>query len=532
MNLLNDSWIPVLREDGSSDTISPLDLLDDSKENPVVEIHTVRPDFDSAVLQFLIGLYQVLLSPEDEDDWRDLLDNPPTRSALSSKIELVLPAFSFDEGEFRFMQDASVKDASVKDTDTWEIQKLLLDIDNTLFLKEGQIEHLCPRCAAMALLTLQLNAPSGGRGHRTSLRGGGPLTTLVTLPSGKGTLWQNICLNLIPEEMFPSQGDVSVSAESLPLIFPWVGEVPNSEKDETALPDDYHPYHVYWNIPRRIFLDFSSTNAGVCDVCGAQSERLLSSYWSRPKGMNYDSSLWRHPFTPYWGKKDAAPLPRRPKENELSYANWVGLIFGSASKGRNPASVVRTASSLLRTDAEFSDLKIHVSGYITDNAKVRAWEEGWLPLFSIPDSVKDAFESEISLIIDTASWTSSILILKVKQGLTGKPDLLKGDIPSIKSSFWNLTEPAFQQVISRLPDVLMSGSEEQLFELKRNWLSEIRRVSLGIFSEWVSCPVYGELNPACAAKAEWELSVSLLPSNAKLCKILGLPAPEKKKKVK
>ena len=187
-------------------------------------------------------------------------------------------------------------------------------------------------------------------------------------------------------------------------------------------------------------------------------------------------------------------------------------------------------------------MKIHVSGYVTDQAKVRAWVEGRLPLITIPDSVKEAFETEISQIMDTASWAGKLLLLKVKQGLpvlskekqelTGKPGLFKGDIPSITSSFWNKTEPAFQQVLSRLPDVLMSGSEEQLFELKRNWLSEIRRVSLGIFSEWVSCPVYGELNPACAAKAEWELSVSLLPSNAKLCKILGLPAPEKKKKVK
>ena len=527
MNLLNDSWIPVLREDGSSDTISPLDLLDDSKENPVVEIHTVRPDFDSAVLQFLIGLYQVLLSPEDEDDWRDLLDEPPTRSDLSSKIELVLPAFSFDEGEFRFMQDASVKK-----TDTWEIQKLLLDIDNTLFLKDGSIRHLCPRCAAMALLTLQLNAPSGGRGHRTSLRGGGPLTTLVCLPSGKGTLWQNICLNIIPEDMFPSQDNASVSAESLSSIFPWLGVVPNSENGETALPDDFHPYHVYWNIPRRIFLDFSSTDEGVCDVCGEHSGHLLSSYWSRPLGMNYDSSLWKHPFTPYWGKKDTLPLPRRPKEDELSYANWVGLIFGSASMGRNPASVVQTASSLLRTDAEFSDLKIHVSGYVTDQAKVRAWVEGRLPLITIPDSVKEAFETEISQIMDTASWAGKLLLSKVKQGLTGKPDSLKGDMPSITSSFWNKTEPAFQQVLSRLPDVLQSGDAELLVQVKKDWLSEIRRVSLGIFSEWVSCPVYGELNPACAAKAEWELSVSLLPSNAKICKALGLPAPEKKKKVK
>jgi hypothetical protein len=31
------------------------------------------------------------------------------------------------------------------------------------------------------LFSLQLNAPSGGKGYRTGLRGGGPLTTLIEL---------------------------------------------------------------------------------------------------------------------------------------------------------------------------------------------------------------------------------------------------------------------------------------------------------------------------------------------------------------
>ena len=46
------------------------------------------------------------------------------------------------------------------------------------FRQARQVECLCPDCAAPALFTLQTNAPAGGVGYRTGLRGGGPLTTL------------------------------------------------------------------------------------------------------------------------------------------------------------------------------------------------------------------------------------------------------------------------------------------------------------------------------------------------------------------
>jgi CRISPR system Cascade subunit CasA len=35
------------------------------------------------------------------------------------------------------------------------------------FVKRGVTEHFCPHCAALALFSLQLNAPSGGKGYRT-----------------------------------------------------------------------------------------------------------------------------------------------------------------------------------------------------------------------------------------------------------------------------------------------------------------------------------------------------------------------------
>ena len=48
-----------------------------------------------------------------------------------------------------------------------------------LFVKRGRIEVLSRAAAAIGLFTLSAYAPAGGAGIRTSLRGGGPLTTLL-----------------------------------------------------------------------------------------------------------------------------------------------------------------------------------------------------------------------------------------------------------------------------------------------------------------------------------------------------------------
>lgn len=108
----------------------------------------------------------------------------------------LLPAFEFDGAGPRFMQDFALPDGA---SDSFGISALFIETpgENALrknkdhFIKRGGITALCPCCAATALLTLQINAPAGGAGHRTGLRGGGPLTTLL-LCSPAMSLWHDL----------------------------------------------------------------------------------------------------------------------------------------------------------------------------------------------------------------------------------------------------------------------------------------------------------------------------------------------------
>jgi CRISPR system Cascade subunit CasA len=116
---------------------------------------------------------------------------PPTALVLSEWFAPLAPAFELDAEGARFMQDFSL---TAEEGVSNEIGTLLIETpgENALknnsdhFIKRGRISAMCPHCAATALLTLQINAPAGGVGNRTGLRGGGPLTTLVVSMSIDG----------------------------------------------------------------------------------------------------------------------------------------------------------------------------------------------------------------------------------------------------------------------------------------------------------------------------------------------------------
>jgi CRISPR type I-E-associated protein CasA/Cse1 len=102
--------------------------------------------------------------------------------------------------DLTLLQELAELDESVREDRTKRIGDLLIDLptgktvrDNTdFFIKRGQFKMLCPACAGTALLTMQINAPSGGQGHRTGIRGGGPLTTLILADSLWSTCWLNV----------------------------------------------------------------------------------------------------------------------------------------------------------------------------------------------------------------------------------------------------------------------------------------------------------------------------------------------------
>ena len=183
MNLINDPWIPIRRKNGAKALIAPWQLTE--TDNPVITLNAPRPDFNGALMQFLIGLLQTAATPASHDQWLDWLEEPPTPDVLKAQFEPYADAFALQGEKGSFMQDFEPLEGAGFNG----IAELLIDSPggNTVkenkdhFIKRGRVEQVCPCCAATALFSLQTNAPSGGQGHRTSLRGGGPLTTLVVL---------------------------------------------------------------------------------------------------------------------------------------------------------------------------------------------------------------------------------------------------------------------------------------------------------------------------------------------------------------
>ena len=106
-NLLDEKWIPVRRRSGLLDNIAPWQVAD--KTDPPLHIESPRPDFDGALIQFLIGLVQTAAAPISARDWRKGFDTQPESRALRAKFNQYKDAFNLDGPGPRFMQDLALK---------------------------------------------------------------------------------------------------------------------------------------------------------------------------------------------------------------------------------------------------------------------------------------------------------------------------------------------------------------------------------------------------------------------------------------
>jgi CRISPR system Cascade subunit CasA len=284
MNLIFDAWIPIRRKSGEEARIAPWEVTTHYDDDPVVTLVAPRPDFNGALIQFLIGLLQTTCGPDSPRTWREWRRDPPTSEDLCAKFQPVAYAFELDKDGPRFMQDRKLRLEGVRDATP--ISALLIDMpgENTIqrntdhFIKRGGIEKLCSICTAISLFTLQTNAPLGGQGHRTGLRGGGPLTTLIM----GDTVWQTAWLNVLESSAFlaysgePAKTDASYH-------FPWLAPTRTSERGSTTertTPLDVHPDQLFWAMPRRIWLlNRTTTPSEHCDLCGTEETTLYHRHY-------------------------------------------------------------------------------------------------------------------------------------------------------------------------------------------------------------------------------------------------------------
>ena len=457
MNLIEDKWIPVKRNDGSLCQIAPWEI--GTGENPVTEIKAPRPDFRGALYQFLIGLVQTAFAPQDEEEWEDYWDNPPSCKTLKEAFEKFKDGFElFNQNGPAFMQDYDLPEKAVES----EIRSLLIDApgDNTIkenkdhFIKQHSIKFLCDACTATALFTLQINAPSGGQGHRTGLRGGGPLTTIVFPNSDNQLIWEIIWLNILTCEEYFSEPPQKTTSD----VFPWMGPTRISKEDKETLPEDVNELQLYWGMPRRIRLS-AFKDKGICDICNTNG-RVWTSYHTINYGTKY-SSTWLHTLSPYRFKKEKdgkiLNLALKGKKGGFSYPDWLSLTLVHNPEQEQTAKVVRSYHENKIGQLREKRNLIWCSGYDMDNMKARCWYDQTMPILIIPAEKQNLFLLQIQKILDAANDTARLLRNQIMAAWFKRPKDAKGDTSHILSSFWEETEEEFFNTADKIQKNIING---------------------------------------------------------------------------
>jgi CRISPR system Cascade subunit CasA len=550
-SLAGRAWIPVALSNGQRAFIRPCEISETYEGHTILRIATGRADCDISLTEFLIGLLAVTMAPPGPIAWKKRYRTPPTRDELSAAFARLEPALRLDGDGPRFFQDRDPLEGKPNGIDA-----LFIDApgDSTIqdnadhFVKRGRTSALSRAGAAIALATLQTCAPSGGAGHRTSLRGGGPLTTLVVpggLDGAEPTLWQTLWAN-VPERLgLAEEGDLS-------RVFPWLGKTRISDKTGIATtPDDVHPAQAFFGMPRRIRLVFEPNTQGkACDLLGIVDDTIVTEFITRPWGTNYTAWSRGHPLSPYYLPKANAGehLPVHLQSSRVGYRQYLALVHGSGDdNSRLPAACVNEFFKRAQNfdGAERSVLRncrLLAAGYAMDNMKPLDFGEALMPLIVTGHPKSDACIADFARgFVQAAELMANHLTNCVKRGLYGeklKADRDSTPLEAVRQNFWGDTDQSFYRELQEAARQLSEETDElvdRVSELRREagmrWLAVLREAALCIFDSMVPIDDAESERIKDVIEARKSLVLALTghgPLGRQVFGTLGLPAPERK----
>lgn len=432
LNLISDPWIPVIDRQGQRRIIAPWQIADPSLQRP----DWPRADLNIACLELLIGLVFLADPPANVEDWEDRQAPDPER--LRHRLAPFAPAFSLTGEGPLFLQDLEPLVGEANPAD-------MLFIDSSggntarnnadLMVRRGRYPVLDLPLAAMALFTFQAHAPSGGAGNRTSMRGGGPLVTLVD--PGEG-LWSLIWAN-VPD-----------GAAQTVKVLPWMRATRVSDTGAETHPPPGHAISVeaFFGMPRRLRL--LEGEGGVVGVI------------QRPYGTNY--GLWEHPLTPYYRQKLGTELlPVHPRAGRFGYRHWLGILANTRDGDSKQRAQVLRAWHGRRGGGS-----VVVAGWAMDNMKPRDFTHSVQPFV--------ALEGEAELMLAgmiEAAEQAGLALRAALEPLLGDSQAREAQ----REAFYADTEAAFHQ---RLQELLKGASPSGVAV---GWLASLQRVVMDRFQE-------------------------------------------------
>ena len=363
-----------------------------------------------------------------------------------------------------------------------------------LMVRRGRYPALDPALAAMALYTLQAHAPSGGAGNRTSMRGGGPMVTLVD--PGAGHLWDLVWAN-VPDGKLAA-----------PDVLPWMRPTRRSDAKGTEVwPGTAHPAEAFFGMPRRLRLVGEDRITGVIQ---------------KPYGTDYAG--WEHPLTPYYRQKAGAELlPMHPRAGAFGYRNWLGVVMempGDEGDIRRRAQCLDSYQRrVLPRDREKAS--VIVAGWAMDNMKPRDFIWSRQPLLSI--------ESEAGLTLIAMIQSAETFGL----ALRGALKVVAGEgsaLEALREEFFTATQAHFDAGVGDL----LAGMAHA--DVAARWLREMEGEALAIFDRQ-ALPGLDRQRPEdmqAVVKARQGLGATFAGWNKPgrdACQKLGLePRPRRKEK--
>jgi CRISPR system Cascade subunit CasA len=486
MNLLEDSWLPMQLADGSQQSL-PLSQIFDKQ---IIDFALPRQDFQGAAYQFTIGVLQTLFAPTDKEEWIDRYEQPPSQVSLQQALAKGAHAFNMLGDGPLFMQDfdelsgANSTPVSALLIESPGAQSIKHNTDH--FIKRGLVPTMSLQMAALALFTLQINAPAGGSGHRVGLRGGGPMTTLVLPSEPTSSLWQKLWLNVISRDEF-NYIDPDLQDKS---VFPWLGKTYISKVKGTEIySHQIHELHSYWAMPRRIRLNVEK-KPGKCAISGQPCEYLVRTFRTLNYGNNYAGNWSPHPFTPYRfnpKKPNEQDLSVKGQPNGINYNQWHKLTFTSEAEGQICARVVTHFNQLLNyflQDELQNQLRLWAFAYDMDQMKARGYYSKEMPFFLVPGWRREAFFHRIRELQQLANEILWQTRSQIKSAWFNKPGEVKGDMSFIDLSFWQRTESVFFTAVAQLASMTQE-QDSLVFSEAQQWLSRMQQITLALFDEQV-----------------------------------------------
>ena len=443
LNLLIDPWIPVLREHGS-DVIRP----DQIAEPGVMMLNWPRPDLNLACMELLIGLVYLAAPPRGITDWRARRPDP---AGLRTALALLAPAFNLTGDGPLFLQDLEPLQGEPSAPDMLFIDSAGASTTGKnadLMVKREHYASLDLPLAAMALYTLQAHAPAGGAGNRTSMRGGGPMVTLVRPEEGGACpLWALIWAN-VPD-------GVALPPNKLGKL-PWMRATRTSEAGAVVEQPqcDHTPPEVFFGMPRRLRL--------------LEADGRVTGVIQKPWGANY--GLWRHPLTPYYALKEGADiLPKHPKPGAFAYRNWLGILM-EAPVGKGSLAYRAQTVAEYAQRAKFPNASILVAGWAMSNMSPLDFLWSEQPLFVLTPEASDT----AAMLVAGADLASRALVMALRD--VQAMDATEGTrLDPEREEFYLATQAGFVAAVSAL------AQGEAAEGIRAAWLVTLRSQVLAQF---------------------------------------------------